>query len=111
MSIELIGEKKFIETASKNDGVWVLMQDRNLFLSRVEAGHHLPVWLDAGEATLFAEAEGLTDLAPIFLPLSVFCTRWLAPSDLDIVEIGVSPKQGSPTLTFSIEELYARFRT
>lgn len=111
MSIELIGERKFIETASRNDGVWVLMQDRNLFVSTVEAGFHLPVWLDIEAATLFAEAENLVGMKPIFVPLSNFCSNWLVPGDLKIVEVGASPKQGSPTLTFSTDELNARFRT
>jgi len=111
MKIEVLGDKKYIDTITSNDGVWVLMSGSSMYMLKAESGNALPTWMSKEEADEFKVKARLTDVSPIFAPLSTFIGVWLKSNQLQISEIVASPNYGADALSYTKEELVEKFTT
>jgi hypothetical protein len=112
MTVELIGDRKFIHTIRGQDGVWVLLTGKEVYALPAECGKALPVWASSDEAEGFArKLNHQNNWSPVFVPLSNFLgTAWLASPAFQITDVLASPKYGHEALTYSAAELYAKLK-
>jgi hypothetical protein len=112
MSVEVFGDREFVESVQELDGVWVLLAGHAAYALPSESGRALPVWSSAEKAELFAQSLGQLMLSPVFVPLGIFLgTAWLGSSSMKITDVLASPKYGQESLTYTADEIRARFRT
>ena len=111
MSIEVFGDREFVESVQELDGVWVLFAGKSAYALPSQSGRALPVWSSHEKAEFFAQNLYGLNLAPVFVPLSIFLgAAWLGSSSLNISDVLASPKYGQESLTFTSDEIRNKFR-
>jgi hypothetical protein len=112
MSVEVFGDREFIESVQESDGVWALLSGRAAYVLSPDTGRALPVWSSQESAALFASSLGRIDLSPVFIPLDLFLDlAWLGSPCMGISDVVASPRFGHEALTYTTEEIRAKFRT
>jgi hypothetical protein len=112
MSVEVFGDREFIDSVQESDGVWTLLSGGAAYVLSPETGRVLPVWPSQESAALFASSLGRIDLSPVFIPLDKFLGfAWLGSPSMGISDVVASPRFGYEALTYTAEEIRAKFRT
>lgn len=104
MTVEMIGEKEYLEAISSNQELWVLMRDQQVYLVKSETGNAIATWHRKENAEEFNEQANLEMLA-VSIPIHLFKGTWLKSPQYGITEIIASPRYGFPGLTFTKTEL------
>lgn len=95
MSVEFLGEKKFIEEVEATGQVWVA---RGIYknihaLELDEAGFSIPVWSNRERVVDYLKNARLVGpkFEPHSVPLGVFTEAWLSDKMMDISEVLINP--------------------
>lgn len=78
---------------------------------RAPVGHDLPVWESRDQAIEFCKASEFDDFKPVYIPLATFVEVWLESEKMNIEEVLASPKYNFDALSYSKDELIAKFKT
>ncbi len=111
MNLELIGERRFIQSIQDQNGVWVLMKENTVYAVRGDTGESVGTWNSLADADEFSNGLEMDDLKGIFVPLKVFVNGWLLKEDLNITEVMASPRHGFPALTYTAQEFINAVKT
>lgn len=109
--MELIGDKKYVNSVIESNGLWVLMSNGSVYMLKASTGFALPTWTSKDEAAGFCNSAKIDNFKPAFIPLPTFVEAWLESNQLDVVEVLASPKYNFDALSYNKDELVAKFKT
>ncbi len=111
MSIELIGERAYSDSIRKAQGVWILMEDRAIYVLKENQGNALATWASQADADTFSQKVEDRSLKSAFFPLSSLLHSILNNDEYKVVSVLASPRYGVPALTYSKSEFLSEFNT